>query len=131
MAYSLKEINKSDKAHLFVLLNGNYNLLDDIKGLYPKDYDKLLHYFQQFADKGQIFNVEIFKQLSNNIFEFKTKNVRVLCFLLPGRRPKTIILNHYRKKQKRKSPSKEIDKAQRISNEIIELFNTNQIEFGE
>jgi len=131
VAYSLKVIHKSDKAQLFVLINGDHNLLDEVKGIYPKDYDKLLRYFQLFADKGQILNVEIFKQLDNNICEFKTKNVRVLCLMLPGRRPKTIILTHYHKKQKRKSPSQELNKAQRISNEIIKLFNTNQIEFGE
>jgi hypothetical protein len=133
VAYSLKEIKCSDKACIYSLIVDNYNFLDEVKGHYPKDHSKLLRYCERFSEKGQIYDITKFRQITdrNNLYEFKTDNLRFLCLQLPGKRPRTLIINHYHKKQKKKSPSKDLDKAIRISNELIALYNSDNIEFGE
>lgn len=131
MAYSLKEIICSNKACIYCLLKDNYDFLAEVKGKFQKDYDKLLRYCERFSSEGQIYDQTKFRHIQGNIYEFKTDNLRFLCLLLPGKSPKTLIINHYHKKQKKKSPSQDIDKALRIAEELVQLFQNNVIEFGE
>jgi len=128
----LFELSKSDKAAIFLYsVNEQYNILDEIKGKYPRDHRKLNRYIEYFGISGEIKDEEKFKHLQNNLYEFKTDNLRIFCLLMPGVKPKTIILNHYYKKQTKKTPSKEINKAQKIADEIIEKHKTGELQFGD
>ena len=127
----LFELNKSDKASIYLYsVNEQYNLLDEIKGKYPKDHTLLFRDIELLAVKGEIRNEDKFKHIQDSIYEFRTKNLRVFCLLLKGVRPKTFILNHYYKKQGQKAPTKEITKAQKIANEIIEKHKSGGLQFG-
>lgn len=131
MAYSLLLLASSDLASVYVLLKNSHNFLEDIKGINKRDFEKIIYYFDRFVENGTLHDEEKFKYLENNLFEFKTKNLRVLGFIAPDRPIKTIIVCSFHKKQKNKSPSKDLDKARNISSMILDLIKKNQIEFGE
>jgi hypothetical protein len=127
----LFELSKTNKAAIYLYsLNDQHNLLDEIKGKYPNDHSVLFRNIEILAERGEIRDEDKFKHIQNSIFEFKTKKLRVFCLLLKGVRPKTFILNHYYKKQGQKTPTKEINKAQRIADEIIEKHKTGELKFG-
>jgi len=127
----LFELKKTDKAAIYLYsINEQFNFLDEIKGKFPKDYSKLFRYISHLGDLGEIRNENKFKHFQQNIYEFKTDKLRVFCLLMPGVKPKTIILNHYYKKQGQKTPSKEINKAQKIADQIIEKYKSGELSFG-
>lgn len=127
----LFELRKTDKAAIYLYsVNEQYNLLDEIKGNYPRDHRKLNRYIEYFSISGEIKDEDKFKHLQNYLYEFKTDNLRIFCLLMPGVQPKTIILNHYYKKQSKKTPSKEINKAQKIADQILTAFNSGELKFG-
>lgn len=59
-----------------------------LNSLDPKDRRKVDVLFELMGEKGSISNKEKFKKLegSEGIFEFKSFQVRLLCFMTPGRR---------------------------------------------
>lgn len=75
--------------------------------------------FAWMGDHGRILNERKFKHLTgtNQIFEFKSEDGRVLCFFFSGRR---IILTHGFKKQGDKTPKKEIELAEKLKAEFEE-----------
>lgn len=128
----LFELSKTDRAAIYLYsVNEKYNLLEEINGKYPKDYNVLFRDIELLADKGEIKNEDKFKHVQASIYEFRTKNLRVFCLLLKGPRPKTFILNHYYKKQGQKTPTKEINKAQKLADEIIAKHKSGELQFGE
>ena len=128
----LFELKKSEQAAIYLYsVNEQYNFLEELKGINPKDYKKLIRHIDHLATFGELKDEEKFKHIIKNIYEIKANKLRVFCLLLPGVKPKTFILNHYYKKQKQKALNKEIDKAQRLAEDIIEQFNNGNLSFGE
>lgn len=100
-----------------------------ISGLYEQDELKLIKLFELMLDRGKIFNKEKFRSLtgSDGIFEFKSDAHRILCFILQGFNPKSFVLTHGFKKEKGKTPKKEIDKAEQIKEIVFELHRKNKL----
>ena len=74
--------------------------------------------FAWIGDHGKIWNERKFKHLtgSNQIFEFKADDGRVLCFFFTGRR---LILTHGFVKKSDKTPKGEIERAETIKTEFL------------
>ena len=73
--------------------------------------------FVRLGDHGKIWNEQKFKHLeeSNQIFEFKADSGRILCFFFYGRR---VILTHGFLKKGRKTPKREIERAENIKTDF-------------
>ncbi len=82
--------------------------IDDLEGA---DQKKIMALLQRAADYGPPNNVEKFKKVEGNIWEFKSFQVRILCALV-GRN--VIILTHGFTKKKDKTPPNEIEKAKEL-----------------
>jgi hypothetical protein len=78
-----------------------------------KDQRKLAVLFQRMADVGELRNREKFKKVEGDIWEFKSHQLRILCFR-DG--PNWILTNGFLKKKDQIPPS-ELDRAQRIMSE--------------
>jgi len=100
-----------------------------ISSLDEKEESKFISLFDFMLAKGNINNAEKFKFLSDSdgIFEFKSDSHRILCFILDGLRPKSFVLTHGFKKEKGKTPKKEIKKAEQIKKLIFELHNNGEL----
>ena len=98
-----------------------------IDHLNEKEESKLINLFEFMLSQGNIYNEEKFKQLSDDIFEFKSDSHRILCFIIDGLRPKSFVLTHGFKKEKGKTPRKEIKKAVNIKNTIFELYKSGKL----
>lgn len=74
--------------------------------------------FAWMGDRGKIWNERKFKHLtdSNQIFEFKSEDGRVLCFFFVGKR---LILTHGFTKQGDKTPKGEIKRAEEIKSDFV------------
>lgn len=121
-------ITGTEKAKVYLCKeNERSNFFDDLKGHYPKEFKILLRQIERFANFGLIHDETKFKHLDNGIYEFKTPKTRVLCYMLSGVMPKTILLTNYFVKQKNKAPVKEIDKARRLVAEIEKLNNEGKL----
>jgi len=83
--------------------------------------DCFLRYFKRIADKGYIHNKEQFRQVQGNIYEFKCKGIRIMCFI----RKRTIYLLHAFKKEGQKTPKKEIKKAEQLIKQISQYWEVN------
>lgn len=73
--------------------------------------------FAWMGDQGRISNERKFKHLtdSDQIFEFKADDGRILCFFFYGRR---IILTHGFRKKGDKTPKGEIGRAEALKREF-------------
>jgi len=69
--------------------------------------------FKMLGDVGKIFNEQKFKHLtdSDQLFEFKADQGRVLCFFFVGKR---VILSHGFLKKSDKTPKGEIERAENM-----------------
>jgi phage-related protein len=85
-----------------------------IVGLDEADQIKFLNLFQFTIDNGPPHNPKKFKFVEQDLYEFKAKPHRILCFFAPGQH---IILTHGFKKQKQRLERREIDKALRMKSE--------------
>lgn len=74
--------------------------------------------FAWIGDHGKIFNERKFKHLtgSDQIFEFKVDDGRVLCFFFMGGR---LVLTHGFVKKSDKTPKGEIERAESIKADFI------------
>lgn len=74
--------------------------------------------FAWMGDHGRIHNEKKFKHLtsSDQIFEFKADNGRILCFFFIGQR---IILTHGFTKKSQKTPKGEIERAEALKQEFL------------
>jgi hypothetical protein len=76
--------------------------------------------FARMADQGTIINGEKFKKITGTeFFEFKSFQVRMPCYYLPGR---VLVITHGFKKQSDRIPPSEIARAERIKREDTEYF---------
>ena len=73
--------------------------------------------FSWIGDQGKIWNERKFKHLndSDQIFEFKVDDGRILCFFFFGKR---VILTHGFKKKSDKTPKGEIERAEILKHEF-------------
>jgi len=87
--------------------------VDELQELDQKKIFALLKYA---GDNGPPRNLEKFRKLENDIWEFKSFRVRLLCFF---DKKQLIILTHGFMKKSRKTPPAEIDKAKRLKKEYF------------
>lgn len=80
--------------------------------------------FAWMGDHGRIANERKFKYLtdSDQIFEFKAGQGRILCFFFIGQR---IILTHGFTKKGEKTPKGEIEKAKALRQEFLSREDRN------
>ena len=74
--------------------------------------------FVWMGDQGKIWNERKFKHLteSDQIFEFKSEDGRILCFFMFGKR---LILTHGFVKKGDKTPKREIERAEMIKQNFL------------
>lgn len=87
--------------------------------------EKFAALFAWMGDHSRISNEEKFKHLtgSDQIFEFKAGQGRVLCFFFVGQR---IILTHGCTKKRDNTPKGEIDRAEALKQEFISREMENE-----
>ena len=84
------------------------------EGLTEADQKQVDAILERMADHGPILNVEKSRELEDGIYEFKTKNVRILWFYDEGR---IVLISHGKMKNeltKNSSYRPEIDRATRL-----------------
>lgn len=101
IAYALERSGHSPGAEFF-------NGLGDI------DQGKVLTLFRYLGDIGRISNPEKFGKLQDNIWEFKSFQIRILCSFGSNR---TVLITHGFMKKQQKTPPEEIIRAKRILEE--------------
>ena len=127
----LLALKKTEKAEIFLYsINEQSNFLNEIEGTNKNDFKKLIRHIDHLAIFGELKDEEKFKHITKNIYEIKANKLRVFCLLLSGVKPKTFILNHYYKKQKKKALGKEIDKAQKLADEIMGQIKNGTLTVG-
>jgi phage-related protein len=74
--------------------------------------------FAWMGDQGKIWNERKFKHLtgSEQIFEFKSDDGRILCFFVVGKR---LVLTHGFSKKGEKTPKGEIERAELIKKDFL------------
>ena len=97
-----------------ITANGNCLAKEFIEGLAETDKKKVVTLLRRTADNGVPKNEEKFKHVKDKIFEFKSYQVRILCFFDEG---KLIILTHGFTKKRDKTPSAEIERAHKLMEE--------------
>ncbi len=83
-----------------------------------KMQQKLAALFKMLGDVGKIYNEQKFKHLTgtDQLFEFKADQGRVLCFFFVGKR---VILTHGFLKKSDKTPKGEIERAEKMKTEFV------------
>ncbi len=101
-----------------LLKNGEAPAEEWLNSLTQKQQQKFAALFALLADGGKIWNERKFKHLegTDQIFEFKVDEVRILCFFFIGKR---IILTHGFTKHSSKTPLREIERAQKYKSDFI------------
>lgn len=117
------------KLYFYVDDRGNCSAKEYIEALQPKDRAKIIALFELMALKGNISNPEKFKALKgkDDLFEFKSKPHRFLCFILPHQTPKSFIITHGFKKEKGDTPTQEIKKAVEIKRKLLSLKDEDHL----
>jgi len=94
-----------------LIMNRRCLVRDFIDGLQEDDQKKVIALLKRAADYGMPNNVEKFRKLDGDIWEFKSFQVRILC-ALEGR--EVVILTHGFIKKKDKTPAGEIRRAKEL-----------------
>lgn len=89
---------------------GKSTALDYFKSLNQQEKIKVLRLFKRMGDVGEIKDATKFNYEGDQIYAFKPKPDRFLCFFYVGK--KIIVTNAFRKKQQ-KLPKNEKDRAER------------------
>lgn len=115
---SIKEICRGRwGAVVFAALNDGTSPGEDFfSGLDVRDQTKLLALFRLFADTGKIMNREKFKKISSDLFEFKSFQIRMFCFIESGR----VVITHGAIKKRDDLNKSDIQRAERIRIECKE-----------
>lgn len=97
--------------------NGEALATEWLDELSEKAQVKFAALFTRLGDQGKIFNEQKFKHLTgtDQIFEFKVDNARVLSFFFVGKR---VILTHGFTKKSPKTPKREIKRAESIKTDF-------------
>ena len=98
-----------------ITVQGKCLIRDFIDSLETVDQKKVMALLQRAAEHGPPSNTEKFKKLEDNIWEFKSFQVRILCALEVR---KIIILTYGFIKKKDKAPPNEIAKAKELLKEF-------------
>jgi hypothetical protein len=89
--------------------------LDFYEELDRQDKAKLNALFRMLGDQGEIRNKEKFKKIEGTeFFEFKSFQIRMPCFFLPGN---LVVITHGFRKKKDKAPPAEVERARLIKQE--------------
>ena len=96
-----------------VLANQECPAGDFLGDLQPQDRAKLFALFNRFAEHGFISNREKFKKIADDLFEFKSFQIRMFCFI----RGRQLIVTHGVKKKRDGLNSPDIDRAERIKSQ--------------
>lgn len=105
---------------LVVLAEQSCPAADFIGGLDVRDKAKLLALFQRYADHGYITNRERFKKIADNVYEFKSFQIRVFCFI-KGRQA---VVTHGAKKKRDDLNPADIERALRIRSQYEASLET-------
>lgn len=85
------------------------------------DQAKMAALFSRMAQHGRISNEQKFKHIEGSeFFEFKSHQVRMLCYYLPGR---LLVITHGFKKKGNRIPKEHITRAERIQKEDTARFS--------
>ena len=105
----------------YCLDDGESLVIQWLDGLPQKHQVRLAVLFERLGDHGKIYNEQKFKHLTGTeqLFEFKVDNVRVLSFFFSGKR---VILTHGLVKKSAKTPKREIERAHKIKSEFVRRF---------
>ncbi len=79
----------------------------------PSDQTKLATLFKRFSDFGQINNREKFKKIADDLFEFKSHQIRMPCFI-DGR---SVVVTHGCIKKRDDLNPADVKRAERIRDE--------------
>lgn len=93
---------------------GKSSVLDYFNSLNQQEKIKVLRLFKRMGDAGEIKDTTKFNYEGEQIYAFKPKPDRFLCFFYVGK--KIIVTNAFRKKQQ-KLPKNEKDRAERNKND--------------
>jgi len=108
----LSHLFKGSKYDLFEVVIDDTHLLGDfIDGLPESDQRKISALLKRTAELGPPRNKQKFKKLSNNLFEFKSYQIRIFCTF---RGKSVLVLTHGIKKKKDKHDKKDMQKAKEI-----------------
>lgn len=107
---------------LLVLPDGSSPADDYFQSLSSMDKQKLGVLFERFGHCGAISNKTKFKKLegSDGIFEFKSFQIRLLCFFAPGSRPAQLIITNGVTKKDGKHDRETIRRAERLKSNFLE-----------
>lgn len=101
----------------YVAPDGSCPAEDWLESQSLKMQQKFTALFVLLGNVGRIFNEQKFKHLTgtDQVFEFKADQGRVLCFFFVGKR---VVLTHGFSKKSHKTPRGEIDRAEKIKSEF-------------
>ena len=124
--WELELLLEGSKSEIYILKKNKeiFELEEFFKKIFPDKkkrknaQDCFFRLFERTVDNGLIHNRKQFEKLKDNIYEFKCKGIRILCYL-SGRK---IYLLHGFKKQTQKTPRKEIEKAEAIIKELKKIL---------
>lgn len=101
-------------------LRGRSDPLEYFQGLSDARKKKALYLMKLVADRGKVFNKELFNFEKDKIFAIKPAPDRFLCFFYTG--AKLIITNAYEKKTQ-KMPSREKERASKAREDYMMRCN--------
>ena len=96
-----------------IVLGNRHRVTEFIDSLEETDQKKIIALLSYTAENGTPSNPEKFRKLEGGIWEFKSHQVRILCFFDKGR---IIIMTHGFLKKRGKTPRGEIEKAGKLRN---------------
>ncbi len=89
--------------------------LDDLFRRSKNDWEKIIRSIKRLADVGKVSNPEHFKKIEGTDFwEFKSSQIRMPCFFLPG---SVVVITHgfFKKEDRIRKP--QIERMKAIRNE--------------
>lgn len=109
---------KALRIEFYVSESGDSPAEDWLEAQAESRQQKFAALFAWMGDQGKIWNERKFKHLegSDQIFEFKSDEGRVLCFFMIGKR---LILTHGFTKKGDKTPKGEIERAEVIKKDFL------------
>lgn len=108
----LSPLYQGSKFDLFeVVIDNEHQLLDFINGLSESDQKKVSALLKRAAEHGLPRNDQKFKKLAEDLFEFKSFQIRIFCSF---RGKSILVLTHGIKKKKDKHDNKDMQKAREI-----------------
>ncbi|MFY9268250.1 MAG: type II toxin-antitoxin system RelE/ParE family toxin [Candidatus Manganitrophaceae bacterium] len=114
----LEPIYKGPAFALYGIVQSTECLVQEFIDTLPQaEQKKIIALLKRTADHGLPKNEEKFKKLWDDLFEFKTGQVRIICFFDKGR---LIILTHGFLKKSQKTPRTEVEKARRLMNMYLQ-----------